>query len=546
MNQSMDEIWKRIYVKFSKQGWYAVISAVVFGVFTHLFILTNELFNHDDIGSAFDVGGNRPLRWLQGIFVDFISPWGAPVLTGGLTILLIAISVLLVVDTFQIKSTTYAVIIGAIMVSSPVVACFMSYIEGSYLFVIGLPFAILAFRWYEKGLWGYIGAVLAIVLAIAGYQSLVAVTVACIYIDLFCRLFDDECSIKKWFASFGKAMSILILALVGYIISTKIVSIITQGDSTSALKMGITSSDIAVSGYAAQAETGTLYLSSILDTIIISFKYFIKYHFNIFFGGANVSPASKYCVIANIIVLICVGISVLVSISKKKEWLRKILICATLVVAPICLNSTEIFLNGKAHETMQMMYSIVLTCVFVVCVLEKVKDFNVNIKNLLTNMVCLALYVHIFYNMQITNDAYMRMNSSYETAFAEMNRIIDRVEQLPEWQEGNRKLYFDLGDDIGYLINENYQAFTYYDNYIDMGWLGVMGTGVYKFWHNDNVSNYVKIYFGLEFETPTEEEIQAMKKTDEYQTMEMFPSVNAVKVIDDIVVVKLDDVVVGE
>lgn len=545
MTKSMDEILKKIYAKYSTQSWYALGSAIIVGIITHLFILTNELFNHDDIGSFFEIGGARTLRWLQQLTEDLVSPWGAPVMAGGLTILLIAVSALLLTDTLQITSKSMAVLIGAFMVSTPVVACFMSYVEGSYMFVIGLPFAILACRWYEYGVKGFIGAMLCVMLAIAGYQSLLAVTIACIYIQLFCRLLKDEGTLKSWFVSLGKALGLLLLGLLCYIVSTRIFATI-NADSISTLQMGVTTSDLTASGYEAQAETGTLYVSNIVESVLISIKYFIKYHFNIFFEGANVSLASRYCVLANLVVLLCVGIVVCHAILKANGWIKKLLIIAVFAVAPICLNSTEILLNGKAHETLQMMYSIALTAVWVICVAEKGNRLTVRWKNIVTNIMFLMLLVHLYYNVQITNDAYMRMNSQYEAAYSEMTRIIDRVEQLPEWQAGNRKLYFDFKDGGGYLINDNYQSFTRMDDYIDMGWLGIMGTGVYRFWGNNNVSKYVVAYFGLEFETPTEEEVEEIKNTAEYAELEMFPSMDSIKVINNVVVVRMDDSMAGE
>jgi len=91
------------------------------------------------------------------------------------------------------------------------------------------------------------------------------------------------------------------------------------------------------------------------------------------------------------------------------------------------------------------------------------------------------------------------------------------------------------------LVNENYQSFTWMDNYIDMGWCGVMGTGVYRFYNSENTAKFVEAYFGIKFETPAVSEIEKLKMSPEYQKLEMFPSIDSVKVIDDIVVVRMDD-----
>lgn len=124
----------------------------------------------------------------------------------------------------------------------------------------------------------------------------------------------------------------------------------------------------------------------------------------------------------------------------------------------------------------------------------------------------IALCCHAYGNVQLMNDVYLRMNSNYEATYSEMTRIIDRVEQLPEWQEGNRTLYFDFGEEGGYLNNKNYQAYRCVDDYIDMGWMTIIGAGVHPFWGDHNTRYFAKCYLGLEFESPTDAQIEAIKK----------------------------------
>ena len=293
-------------------------------------------------------------------------------------------------------------------------------------------------------------------------------------------------------------------------------------------------------GYEAQAETGTLYVSNILSTIVVAIKYFVKYHFNIFFGGPNVSFASHVIVFANIFISLSLLCLLCVSVLKQKGFLRKMMIIIVALAAPMCINSTQIILNGKCDETLQMMYSMVIAVPLVVCVTEKSLMVGDKLRNNIIIVCFVMLILHLYSNIQIINDAYQRMNSAYETAFSEMTRIIDRVEQTDEWQNGGRLLYFDYSEEGGYLINENYQAMTLRDNYIDMGWMGVFGTGVYNFWGNKNTSNFAKCYLGVEFETPTEEQIDAIKASEEYKNLEDFPSIDAIKVINGIVVVRMD------
>ncbi len=539
MNNKLDLTIKKQFSRLSKQSIYAGISAFIIGLIAHLFILTNEFANHDDIAVLWEETGFRILytRWLQSICSPLVSIWGSGLMAGLFTLIILAISAILIVDTLKIESYAMSVIVGALMSATPIVACFMSYPNGSYLFAVGIPFAILAFRWYDKGIKGFVAASVALMFAIAGYQSNICITIACIYVQLFVRLLDKDFNIKKWWKNFGKAFGMLVMGLILYIISMQIMGRLNGVDN---LTVGVSGGELTSSGYAAQSETGTLYVSKIFSTVITAIKYFVKYHFNIFFGGPNVSFASHVIVFSNILVTLSLLMVLSISIVKQKGIVRKIMIIVVAMAAPICINSTQIILNGKCDETLQMMYSMVIAVLLVVCMTEKASLVGEKIRNGLVTVCFVMLVLHLYGNFQIINDAYQRMNSAYETAFSEMTRIMDRVEHTEEWQNGGRRLYFDYSEGYGYLINDNYQAMTLRDDYIDMGWMGVFGTGVYNFWGNKNTSNFVKCYLGVEFDTPSEKQIDNIKASEEYKTLEEFPSLNAVSVIDGVVVVRMD------
>ena len=538
MEQIVDKIIKKQFSRLSRQSLYGGLSAFVVGLITHIFILTNEFANHDDIRVLWnDEFFLSSTRWLQSICSPLVSLWGSGLLAGLFTLIILAISAILLVDTFDIKSYTMSCVVGAMMSASPIVACFMSYPNGSYQFAVGIPFAILAFRWYNKGIKGFIGASIALMFAIAGYQSNICITIACLYVLLFSRLFENEFDIKKWWKDFGKAFAMLVCGLVLYIVSLVILGKITGGADYS---FGVTGANLESYGYAAQKETGTLYVNNIVGTVITAVKYFVKYHFNVLFDGANVSFASHVNTFANIFIAIGICIVIIYALIKQKGIIRKAMIIAVALFAPICINSTEIILNGKCHETLQMMYSMIIAVPLVVVLTEKTELIGEKLKNSIITVCFIMLLLHLYGNIQIINDAYQRMNSAYETAYSEMTRIMYTVEQTDEWQAGCRLLYFDYGENEGYLINENYQAMTLRDDYIDMGWMGIFGTGVYPFWCNENTANFVKCYLGVVFDAPKEEQIEIIKKSPEYSSLEKYPSKNAIKVINGVVVVRMD------
>ena len=78
------------------------------------------------------------------------------------------------------------------------------------------------------------------------------------------------------------------------------------------------------------------------------------------------------------------------------------------------------------------------------------------------------------------------------------------------------------------------------DNQIDYGWLGLFGTQVHYFWGNENTTDYVHCYFGWNVESPTEEKIELIKASPSYEELKAFPSKDSIKVIENVVVVRMD------
>ena len=62
----MDKLIKKHFSRLSRQSLYAGLSAFVVGLIAHLFILTNEFANHDDIRDLWRAGYRiSATRWLQ-------------------------------------------------------------------------------------------------------------------------------------------------------------------------------------------------------------------------------------------------------------------------------------------------------------------------------------------------------------------------------------------------------------------------------------------------------------------------------------------------
>ena len=121
---------KNISVKPNQKS--AFISVLIWGMFANIYMFTNKISFHDDMGALFGVGTTYASgRWLLGILGDlvkkFYGNYSLPVLGGFLSLFFIALAAIILVDVFEIHSRVNSILAGAIMVLFPAVVSVFAY-----------------------------------------------------------------------------------------------------------------------------------------------------------------------------------------------------------------------------------------------------------------------------------------------------------------------------------------------------------------------------------------------------------------------------------
>ena len=109
-------------IKISNETKLAFWSALIFGFITHMYVITNMLFSPDSIG--YYVSKNDKLtsgRWFlyvpSAISSDYTLPW----VIGVLSLLYIAISVVIIINIFELKTKTSKLLTSALIVTFPTI-----------------------------------------------------------------------------------------------------------------------------------------------------------------------------------------------------------------------------------------------------------------------------------------------------------------------------------------------------------------------------------------------------------------------------------------
>lgn len=196
--------------KYSKQQVFAMVSVLLIGILAHGYIIFNRISYHDNTACLFSLGATYELgRWGLGIIYDLqiftTRTFAVPVFNGLLSMIFIALSAGKIVKIFDIKSKVSAVIIGAIMITYPVVPSIFSFMFTSWPYFLGLLLSVeAAFVIVNtKNIKGAICSVLLLALSLSMYQAFLAVTISILLIKLLQKVLDGAINTVKDYAKNG-------------------------------------------------------------------------------------------------------------------------------------------------------------------------------------------------------------------------------------------------------------------------------------------------------------------------------------------------------
>ena len=179
-----------------------------------------------------------------------------------------------------------------------------------------------------------------------------------------------------------------------------------------------------------------------------------------------------------------------------------------------------------------MLFSFVYIFYLAVILTEGVKEYyeislnNRYIMNSGITIVRILLILTISINLFVANAAYLYMQLRYENTFSFYTTVVTQIYSLPDYQEDTKVAI--IGDTDQYLY--------------DLGQLectkeikGVDGIRVDIYSRNQFIQNFI----GANLNFATDEEIEKIKETEEFNKMNRYPYSHSVEKINNTVVVKL-------
>lgn len=511
--------------KIKKEYWICIISVLVFGLLAHLFKMTNYLPNYDSIPSYYSAENTIHLgRCFLAIGCLFSTFYDVPWVIGTLSLIYIAVSVIGITKTLRIRSTLSLVLVAAIMVTFPAVTCtfaFMYTADGYFMAMMLATFAIYL-ALYKKSKGSLVAATLMICFSFGMYQSYVLYAMVLALVYGIKRILLDDAKVSELLKEYIRPLIAGACGAVLYFISYNVL-LKVQG--------------IEISDYQGIAGIGIPDLAQIVDGLYQSFHDFL---FFLFYSERGIT----LYIVMNVVVTVLLVAGVIILIVRKKLYRspgKLALLFGLAALIPVCIYFYYFISDNMLYHTV-MLEGVALFYVILVLLFERGVFFAVDATGKKEKpqkmrwkagyrwavLVVLALVV---YNFILTaNIVYARMETSYERSLAVIGRMADRIEQLPEYENGEVTKLAVIGVIPG--SNETIHNFP-----PDLD--GTVPNYIMRIQRDYTI--LLERYAGIALENVTEEEVAAVMQTDEYAGMTDWPATTSIAVVGDIVVLRLSE-----
>ena len=361
-------------------------------------------------------------------------------------------------------------------------------------------------RWYHYAVSG-----VCVCLSLAVYQAYLSFAGVLCICYLVTQILNGSMDAKASWKWIGKHIAVYGTAMAAYFVIWKLILAIT----------GIQATD-----YQGINEVGTLHLATVLSGAVDSVKNLLLY-----FLEWNVleHPITLYAVL-NMLFLLCffaivIGAVIKSGVGKVAANVLTLLLC---LAACIPMISVWRFLSDGVQYRPMMMHSASLLYILALVLFDKWACKRTSTAfGLLMALICFNCAV-------MANISYFYLDKCYERSYYMGSRIIERIEQVQDDDDGEiQSIAFvgNLANEVAIINTEQGQR------------IPLLGAGLEEHLLYDHAHAYLYICntYGLELPAASHEDRQRIENTVVVQTMGVWPEEDSVKIVDGVLVIKLSD-----
>ncbi len=512
--------------KIPRHTRICLVSGLVVGLLTHFYMLTHKLPNWDDLNNIGAFGSGDYLgRW----FLKYIHPLGGrysiPAVHGFLLILCLTIAACLVLEIAQIKSTTGAILVPAVMVTFPSVASTMTFMFMSHTSGIAILMVCAAVYLLRRFRFGWLLGIVLLICALGTYQAYVSIAIALMLIGMIVDLLKGK---QAWDTIKHGILCVVVLGI---------------GVALYMVLCNIVNPNLENETYGGVANMGQIAIADMPILIGRCYKRFLEYF--LWKPYAFVTETSQKMNIAVCALAIVMFFYLVWKKQLYKKWMELTLCtilcgCMPLAVAFIY------FMAPDADYSLLMLYAYALIYVLVLalleqCMLEWGKD-SVTVKWQryvrfgLVVITAGVVFISCYTDYLVTNKAYMRMDLACQRVNNYFNRILTSVEAQEGYVNGDQVTF--IGN-FYYRENPSIVEFDFMDSESLREFSGVaLENGLMTSGARDN---FIRHYVGFNMAEMTEGDKLEIAAMEEFKNMPDYPAEGSILKFGDLWVVKLCD-----
>lgn len=501
MEFKVQELYRKIPPKDKKV--FAVTFIVTF--LAHAYRLVTYIPNHDSFYFFYHADDNiLSGRWTLKYAAGISSYFDTQYLCGLLSVLYISLTVVVVTKMMDIKNSLLCYLTGMVIGLYPSVVC-----EFTYMFMADAVF--LAMLWSAIAAWAMtsdnwkrrLGGSVLLGIAMGVYQAYLSFTLVLLLIWLVKKLLIEES------AKIGRpVLNMMYSGLLGGAVYAGGLLYRLHGRK--------------LTDYQGMNEVGSLYsigwylskvkecYTEILNLIIKDDTY-----------ANNVMSRIVLWFWFFILAMVCVRCVLLVKNKKYINVLLNWLFLAAIPLAVYCMK----FLTDNVWYHRLMVQSAALLWVFAIVLLDSMAEGRVN--RIVREVLVFFLLLNTGNYIVGANISYFGFYNGYEKTYAVFTRVVDRIEQLPDY--GSAEYLY-----IGGTIEGEYQDASFAEPLRNM--TGVR-TGIIPYSNTIYVCMINQHIGGIYRQA----EQEAVTSTKEYQEMPVWPAAGSVRMIGNVIAVKLGE-----
>lgn len=494
-------------IRESRLWKYTFFTAVVLALCTHLPIMLSDIPNHDGLASIyFDQNMIVSGRWFLSIACGFSSYYTLPWLIGLISIVILAITSVLLVEVFEIKNIAVGMLIAGILVTFPVLTSTFAYVFTMDGYMLAIFLAVLSVYLASKKKLGFFIGGIALALSMGIYQAYLPIAILlCIYKVCIILLTDKEKKEKVKFT-----LNYLYMGVIGVVLYCVV------------MKVSLLFAGTELGEYQGVKEQ----TSFSFDRIVELYKDF--FHF-ILTGKVLVN--NVFSILAFVVTAGMFAYTLIRFVVQKKlyksVWLYLSFV-ALFVILPIATNVILVILPNISYHTL-MRYQYVIYIMAMIAFTERYMPR----KNKIASVILISAVITLIFNYIVTdNIAYSNLEKKYEKTYAYCMRLADRMEQTEGYYQGIPVAM------IG-VVSDNEYPLTDVTGDVTSKLLGI--TGDTLLYTGENYKAFFANYLGITMELIPIENMETIYNSKEYWEMDSFPASNSMKVVDGILYIKTEN-----